>query len=313
MNRRLALLCLSVGLVFLTACKGSYVPPPATGPVSRAPAAESLPPEPAAELQLPESEAPVPVLSLDEYNSWRSYDGDPADVDLEALVDEVMGWLEENFNANAETAAAVRAELLADYAALVYAAVDGEVPTEIADRVDALLAAYCQLYTIVTEPSGTVQEFVRMLCSCTYSIAEANADLTASLEIMLLSVSQPEGFPPAFLPHHMWNRRRASLRRPGTRYTTSSGISSAPVTISGTIHRDVRQGTWEYRPHSRTSPAMNTPTAATISAMVNRTLRRPLWSSATSPSTMSPSRTTMGRARRKYQSYPPSSQAMSSR
>lgn len=202
MKARLAALCLSVLLASLAGCGGYRVPsgwPAPAGPPSRVPAAESYAPEretPSPGISPDEYRAMVSALNarlmdeaelliragLYEYNWWGSNSDDPGGVDLEAMTGLVMAWLSENFEADADTLSAACADLIAAYADIASARVDGGAPAEISGLVDALVSAYYKLYTIVTGPSGTLQDFVPMLCSCTYSITTASADLTSALE-----------------------------------------------------------------------------------------------------------------------------------
>ncbi len=202
MKARLAALFLSALLALSVGCGGyrapSVWPSPPPGPPSRVPASP----------QAPEAETPAPRISpveyramvsafnarlmdeaelliragLYEYNWWGSYSGDPDGVDLDAMTQLVMEWLSQHFDADADSIAAACRELAAAYADITAADVDGEAPAEISGLVDVLVSAYYQLYTIVTQPSGTLQEFVPMLCSCTYSITTAGAALTSALE-----------------------------------------------------------------------------------------------------------------------------------
>lgn len=215
MKTKLTALCLCAVFVFLAACRGT------PSPGALLPSAEPGPRASAAGLPEPTAEAQPPTISLTEYhamvsdfnsrvmdesviliqiglyeyNWWGSYSGDPNDVDLDAMLQLVMDWLFERFHATPDTIAAVRGALTADYAAIVCANVDGGAPAETSDLVNALFSAYYQLYTTVTQPSGTVREFVRMLCSCTYSITTANADLTAALKTSPAMLHQPEDPP----------------------------------------------------------------------------------------------------------------------
>lgn len=219
MKTRPAAFCLSILFVLLTACghssHGVFVPssesasqPPAAG--SQAPAVESqsLPaaePQPST-ISPSEYHAMVSALNgkimdeselliragLYEYNWWSSHSDGPEEVDLDTVLELAMEWLSETFHSDADTAAAVCAGLTADYAAIVRANVDGPVSAEVSGRIDALFAAYRQLYAIVTRPSGSVQDFVRMLCSCTYSITTLSAELTSALETaQRASISSP--------------------------------------------------------------------------------------------------------------------------
>lgn len=203
MKTRLTALCLSVLLALLSGCGGYRVPsnwPAPVGPPSRTPAepqaseAETSAPG----ISLAEYRAMVSALNtrladeaelliragLYEYNWWGSYSDDPGGVDLDEMVELVMAWLAQHFDADADSIAAACRELIAAYADIVSANVDGEAPAEISGLVGGLVSAYYKLYTIVTEPSGTIQDFVPMLCSCTYSITTLSAELTAALETL---------------------------------------------------------------------------------------------------------------------------------
>lgn len=196
MKPRLTLLCLSIALLFLASCRTGDIPNPSYLPAGPGPQVPAAQPDSAEEPQIPavspdEYYAMVSALNtrimdeselliragLYEYNWWGSYSGDSGGADLNAMMEQMMDWLSENFDSNADTIAAARNDLIADYMAVAYANVDGAIPPEVTDQVDTLFAAYCQLYAIVTQPSGTVQDFVRMLCSCTYSITTINVDL----------------------------------------------------------------------------------------------------------------------------------------
>jgi len=123
-----------------------------------------------------------------EYNFWKAYSGisetvsSDSSVNYDVMVDEAMEWLSENSDANADTVAAAYDELIASYVAIVDANVDGELSAGTADLVDALFGAYYQLYTIVTEPSGTIEDFIYTLKDCTDAITMFNSDLAAALD-----------------------------------------------------------------------------------------------------------------------------------
>lgn len=228
--RRLALLCLPAVFLLLAACRSNPAPDiyvPAAAPTPQASAAQ-----PASEEPLPESQMPAisPAeyramvsdfntklmdesviliqIGLYEYNWWGAYPGDPEEVDLDAMVELVMGWLFENFGATADTIAAACDDLMADYTAIVCANVDGGIPDETADLVNTLFSAYYQLYATVTEPSGPLWDFVPMLWSCTHSITTVNAELASTLETSPISFHRPEGSPSASSAHSDILRRR---------------------------------------------------------------------------------------------------------
>lgn len=217
----LTALCLSSLLLLLPACQGRFIPsasPLPSVPGTRAPASE--PPAPC-----PGTDTPAPPLSLEEYrvmvsafhrrvlseselllraglyeyNWWGGYPGDPGGADLDAMLDEVMAWLAQTFDSDTAALSAARDELLASYAAISRADVEGGAPPQLSAQAEALFAAYCQLYATVTQPSGTVQEFVRMLSSCDHSITTLSAALASALEAAPLAVPQTDGrrlFPP---------------------------------------------------------------------------------------------------------------------
>lgn len=196
MKLRLTLLCLSIAFLFLTACQTGVIPGPSPSPAGPGPQVPATQPVSTAQPQIPtisQAEYYTMVSSLNtkimdeselliraglyEYNWWGSYTGEPGGVDLNAMMEQMTDWLFENFDSNTDTIAAARGDLIADYMAVAHAKVDGGIPPGVTEQIDTLFAAYCQLYAIVTQPSGTVQAFARMLCSCTYSITTINAEL----------------------------------------------------------------------------------------------------------------------------------------
>lgn len=206
MKTRLTALCLTMTFVFLTACGHSSVsdistPTPSSRPGSQPPAIESQAPtagpeSPAVTISLDEYREMVSALNAEileeselllrlglyEYNWWGAYPEGPETADLAATTEVSMARLSEEFGADADTLASACNRLIADYADIVYAAVDGEVSAEVSGPLDTLVSAYYKLYTIVIEPSGTMQDFASMLCSCTHSITTSSAELTSALE-----------------------------------------------------------------------------------------------------------------------------------
>ncbi len=202
---RLTLLAVSLLLLALTACQPRYI---ANGPTPP-PRVSAAPPE---EPTLPLEPTPPPVLTPDEYltlsttlhhrviaeaelltrlglyeyNWWASRIGEPGGDDLTQLLPSASSWLASNGNAGFETLSATWVGIVSDYARLSQTPLTGPVPDRLPGQVDALIAAYHQLYIAVTNPRGTASDFARMLCACTYSIDEAHGELTALLEVSLL-------------------------------------------------------------------------------------------------------------------------------
>lgn len=125
-------------------------------------------------------------VGMYEYSWWGAFSGISnevgfGDIDYEAMVESAMKWLSENSDSNAETVKSTYDELIASCAAIDDANVEGEVPDDISEFTIALFGAYSQLYTTVTEPSGSIEDFLLVLRDSAEAVTVFNADLASAL------------------------------------------------------------------------------------------------------------------------------------
>lgn len=119
-----------------------------------------------------------------EYNYWKTFSGLPVygDMDYSAMVEHAMEWLSENSDSDADAVNAAYDDLIASYAAICDANVDGEVPSDMSELMDATFGAYYQLYLLVTQPSGEIEDFLTTLHDCSNAIIVFNEDLSSLLD-----------------------------------------------------------------------------------------------------------------------------------
>ena len=119
-----------------------------------------------------------------EYNYWKAYSGLSTydDLDYQSMAESAMEWLSENSDADAESVKAAYDELIAAYATISDANVDGEIPEELPDLVAALFGAYDALYSLVTEPSGSIENFLIQLKGHVDAITDFNENISALIE-----------------------------------------------------------------------------------------------------------------------------------
>ena len=119
-----------------------------------------------------------------EYNYWKTFSGLPAygDLDYQSMAESAMEWLSEKSDASAETVEAAYGELIASCVDISDANVDGDIPEELPDLVVALFGAYDCLYSLVTEPSGEIEDFVVQLRDYTEVITTFNEDISSLVE-----------------------------------------------------------------------------------------------------------------------------------
>lgn len=119
-----------------------------------------------------------------EYNYWKAYSGlsTYGDLDYQGMAEKAMEWLSENAEADTETVEAAHDELIAACIAIDDANVDGEIPEDLPNLVVALFGAYDALHTLVTEPSGEIEDFVLQLKDHTDAITELNENISSLTE-----------------------------------------------------------------------------------------------------------------------------------
>lgn len=119
-----------------------------------------------------------------EYNYWKAYSGlsTYGDLDYQGMAEKAMEWLSENSDANAETIKAAYDDLIATCADISDANVDGEIPEDLPDLAVALFGAYDALYSLVTEPSGKIENFLIQLKDHVDAITDFNENISALIE-----------------------------------------------------------------------------------------------------------------------------------
>ena len=121
---------------------------------------------------------------MSEYNYWKAYSSLPmyGELDYQKMAEAAMEWLSENSDADAETVKAAYDELIVASINISDANIDGEIPEELPELVQALFGAYHALYSLVVEPSGEIGDFLIQLNNHVNAIMAFNEDISALIE-----------------------------------------------------------------------------------------------------------------------------------
>lgn len=119
-----------------------------------------------------------------EHSYWKAYSSLPTDGDLDYqdMAEAAMEWLSESSDADAETVKAAYDELIVASINISDANIDGEIPEELPELVQALFGAYHALYSLVVEPSGEIGDFLIQLNNHVNAIMAFNEDISALIE-----------------------------------------------------------------------------------------------------------------------------------
>lgn len=122
-----------------------------------------------------------------EHTFWKAHNNISqtvpfGELDFDTMVESAMEWVAENSEASAETIESAYHVLIADYAIIADANVDGGIPGELSTCVDALFGAYYQLYTAVTRPSGEIEDFRTTIDDGTDAAIAFSARITHELK-----------------------------------------------------------------------------------------------------------------------------------
>lgn len=183
--KKFYLILSAVIILIISACGGSPASKPDPEPVIPAISAEKYNSMVSDfNSRLMEESVILANVGMYEYNYWDAFSGlsTYGDLDYEEMAKKAMDWLAENSDATSETVKAAYDELIASYSAIAEANVDGDVPEDVPKLVDALFGAYHMLYSLVTEPSGEIDDFLLQLSEHSEAIMTFNEDLSSLLE-----------------------------------------------------------------------------------------------------------------------------------
>ena len=122
-----------------------------------------------------------------EHSYWKAHNNISktvpfGELDFDTMVEDTMEWVAKNSDSSAETIESAYHVLIADYAIVADANVDGEAPGDLSTCVDGLFGAYHQLYTAVTRPSGDIEDFRTILDDSTDAAIAFSARIAHELK-----------------------------------------------------------------------------------------------------------------------------------
>ena len=185
MKKLYGILCVVLLISILTACGGD--PTPQTPPESSETQVSTVSLEEYKTMvsdfnsRLMDEAVILTNVGMYEYSYWNAYSGLPTygDLDYQSMAESAMEWLSENSDANAETVEAAYDELIAACVEISDANVDGDIPEELPDVAVALFGAYDALHSLVTEPSGEIEDFILQLKDRAEAVTTFSEDISS--------------------------------------------------------------------------------------------------------------------------------------
>lgn len=112
-----------------------------------------------------------------ENNYWKTLGGLSDD-----MVDRAFTWLSENSAETRETVDSAYNDIRAAYKEIVLNELEGTEAEEIDSAFRGLYDAYCEMYSLVTQPSGSRENFAQSLSKLIDDIGDYDENLSLFLE-----------------------------------------------------------------------------------------------------------------------------------
>ncbi len=100
----------------------------------------------------------------------------------DSMVDSAFEWLAENSEETRETVDAAYSKIREEYKAIILTEIEGKEAEEIDASFRELYDSYCGMYTLVTEPSGSLSDFADTLIDLANSQIASDESLSLFLD-----------------------------------------------------------------------------------------------------------------------------------
>lgn len=98
------------------------------------------------------------------------------------MVDRAFAWLAENSEETRETVDSTYNDIRAAYKEIILNEIEGKEAEEIDSAFRGLYDAYCEMYSLVTQPSGSRESFAQSLSKLIDDIGDYDESLSLFLE-----------------------------------------------------------------------------------------------------------------------------------